>query len=94
MTFSNIRNYHIISTILLFIYGSFIIRLDRKNIALLSDAKFRKDVLKDFVGDDGAAGGDGTESVDDLADLFAQQVGGKPVAQACLLYTSPSPRDA
>ena len=53
-----------------------------KNDDLFSDAKFRKDVLKDFVGDDGAAGGDGTESVDDLADLFAQQVGGKPVAQA------------
>ena len=51
-------------------------------LILLSDAKFRKDVLKDFVGGDGAAGGDGTESVDDLADLFAQQVGGKPVAQA------------
>lgn len=49
---------------------------------LFAHAKFRKDVLKDFVGDDGAAGGDGTESVDDLADLFAQQVGGKPVAQA------------
>lgn len=48
---------------------------------LFADAEFRKDVLEDFVGGDGTTGGDGAEVVDDLADIFAQQVGGKVVAE-------------
>ena len=48
-----------------------------KNDDLFSDAEFRKDVLQDFVGGDGAAARDGAEVGDDL----------------CLLYTSDAADD-
>ena len=48
---------------------------------LLADAEFRKDVLQDFVGGDGAAARDGAEVGDDLADFFAQKIGRKAVGE-------------
>lgn len=50
-------------------------------LGLLSDAELREDVLQHFVGGDGAAGGDGPEAADGVPELFAQEVGGKLVAQ-------------
>ena len=50
-------------------------------LGLLSDAEFREDIPEHFVGGDGATGGNGAEGMDDLADIFAQQVGGKGIAQ-------------
>ena len=48
----------------------------------LSDAKFREDVLQHLVGGDLAAARDRADVADHLADLLAQKVCRKPLAQA------------